>query len=342
MTAPRLTGARYGFLAALESAYGTAFTLADATHGILVADEPDVNVEYADDGQRKFNAPATGAKWRNTTKSGRFAKFTALADLAGFGAAYSASNLPLADALIRASGFARTVVVTGGSESVTYTPSPLNALASVTARVYRRGLQYDLRGGLATFKVGGETGTIPRATFDLQGVMDALPTDLTLPAITYAGPNAAAIVPPKAEALTLTMGTNVPTRVREFEFTADRPIVARRLDNSTGGHGGFNSGAGRSFMLRAVVEAQALATTSPWHTSTTLNPFQLAETAGLISTLSLNVGATQYNRWRLSATNAQLQDFSEVEDGPTGLFELRWELKPSSFTADDEVSFIFN
>lgn len=335
MSAPKLLG-RWGLLAKTEAAYGTPATLDPAKDGILVVERPDVTVAYAHDGARSGGAPGTIGGLKRVAKSGRHGTVTLAHEAAGAGAAYSATVFPSPHVLLRGAGFDAAFSTT----KWTYTPTAEGAgYAALTLEAYARGQKAALTGAYGQVKIEGETGAVPRWEFEYQGIMDALPTDIALPAITYG--DAQIVDPAKADAMTLTLGTFVPLRVKSFAFAMERGIGARALDNSTNRHGGFNPGGELSCTLEVVVEATALASASPYHTANTFNPYQLAE-LGTALAISLKVGGTANKRWTLTAPAAQLAADPDQDENNAALWGLSFELKPTTVTASDMVSLVFD
>lgn len=326
MSAPK-TLARYGVLAKLESTYGTFAAPSASTDGVVCVEKPSVATEYAHDGARAHPT------LKRAAKSGRFHTLTVPHEAAGPGTAYSASNLPSPHALMRMSGFDAAVTTTSGSEKVEYTPTaaPPNATyGSCSLEVYIRGQKYQLKGGYAELGIEIESGGIPKWSFEVNGVSQALPADAAVPAITYAGAQNAD--PAKAEALTLLIGSFSPARVKSASYKMTRGIAPRALDNTSGRHGGFTPGGAPTHTLTVVIESEALAS---------FNPYQLAELA-TGQTLSLVVGATQYKRWKISAANAVLTNTPEQDEDNTAMWSLEFQLAASAFMANDEVKITFD
>jgi hypothetical protein len=337
MSAPKLRNL-FGLMVKAETTYGTAVSLAGATDGILVTEIPDVKPEYVHDGSRNGRAVGMGPLKR-VNKSGRAAKVSVITEARGFGAAYSASNLPSIDRLLKAAGYGATVVTTGGAETVTYTPQAIagsgSAPTSLTLESYVNSQKYALAGVYADLMAGGSAGDIPKFEFPCSGIMSATETDAAVPAITYPS-----IDPPKAETMVLTLGLYTPLIVKDWQFALGRQLAPRAYDNTNARHGGFSPGD-ISPTLEVVVEMVALATVNPWNTATTINPRELAERASSLAA-SLIVGSVQYNKYKLSAPQAQLVDVEELEDGPTSEWRLKFLLPPSTPVALDSHNWLFN
>ena len=334
----------FALMAKLEATYGTAISLSAAADGVLLADFADVDFSaFLNDGSRG-RAPGGGTR-RRVKPSGRVGSMSLPFEAIGGGAAYSASVVPYAHTLFRASGLEATSSFTGGTEFYKYAPEVgPTGLDSVTAEYYEGGQKYQLVGGYGSLSCSVDGPDVPRWMCDLLGV-GTTPTDAALPTITGGYP-AATLLPPKAESVALTLGLFTAGIVRGFEFDYSRSHDAARKNINSGGHAGYTPG-GHSPTMKITVEQVALATVSPWSTSTTLNPYALKDDGQLI-VCSLAVGALQYNRWKIyagasaAALQAQVVDVQDAYDGPTRLWEITVEFKPSSLTLVDSFQIEFN
>lgn len=337
MSAPKLRNL-FGLMAKVETTYGVAVSLAGATDGILVTEIPDVKPEYVHDGSRNGRSVGMGPLKR-VNKSGRAAKLSVITEARGFGAAYSASNLPSVDRLMKAAGYGATVVTTGGLETVTYAPIAISgagsAPASLTLESYVNSQKYALAGVYADLMAGGAAGDIPKFEFPCSGIMTATETDAAVPAITYP-----TIDPPKAETMLLTIGLYTPLIVKDWQFALGRQLTPRAYDNTAARHGGFSPGDINP-TLEVVVEMVALATTNPWSTATTINLRELAERGSSIAA-SLVVGSAQYNKYKLAGAQAQVVDVEELEDGATSEWRIKMILPPSGPTVLDSHTWLYN
>lgn len=331
MSAPKLR-TQFGFMAKVESTYGTAVALAGATDGILPIEPPDVTLEYVHDGSRQGRSVGVGTIKR-VAKSGRSAKLTATVEAHGFGAAYSASNLPNVDRLLKAAGYGATVTVGAGTETVTYQPVA-SAFASLTAEAFVNAMKYALVGVYADLSASGQAGDIPKFEFPLSGIMPAVESDAAVPAITYPTPT-----PPKGESMLVTIGTYLPAIVKEWSFTLGRELNPRAYDNTNARHGGFSPGRINP-MMELVVEMTALQST-PFHNVSGLHARELAERGTQIA-CSLIIGSLQYNKYKLTGPQAQIVDVEEVEDGPTSQWRLKIEMPPAVSGGVDGHNWLFN
>jgi hypothetical protein len=332
---------KFGVLLAQETtsyASGTP-ALAAATDGFLVYQQPDVDIAYLNDGQREGVAAGNGsAELASVPASGR--KFsTELAHyFKGAGAAYTTSVRSSIDRVLQALGMSATLTSTPGSEKIDYALiSDHTAYKSLVGEVYTRGQKYSLKGGYVSKLVIEAKGLVcPKLTFSLAGIGTGLPTDATVPAITY---GLAAVKNPKATNIGLSLASGGQTfaagKVREFTLTLEREIVERANQNSaTDDHAGFALGE-YTVTLEALFEATALVTGSPFLSSTDVDPYRLYENASSIAVL-LGIGSTQYNRLKVSAPTAQFVTPPKSEaDGPVALWGVSLKCRPSDEVTDN-------
>src|SRR6266516_2921254 len=357
MTAPRTLN-QWGYAAKIEPTNGL-INAAGVGDGILLKMVPSVDVpQWLNPGDRGVTPGA--APRQNAPNSGRWGSYKLQAEGIGFGAAYSAGNKPHLDVLYQASGFSSTGSFTGGQENYLYAPQTQpTALTSVTSDVNLSGMLYRLYGAYADLSVASKGPEIPIWDFEMNGIMDPM-TDAAIPA--YSSYPAMANVPMKADAMTAKIGlfvagaNNTGLVLRSFGLKMGRSIKNHRANlaslGSSFGHAGFTP-AYRKTEIEMVVERVALATTTPWNTATTLNPYKLAEDAVPVL-LQLSVGAMQYKRWHIQtgtaltagapnpAAQAILTNVKDTADGPTATWTLTFECFASTYGASDEVSILYN
>ena len=352
MTAPK-TLISWGYAAKVESTYGTinAPTTAD---GILLKAIPTLDTPHWVNMGDRGQTPGGGGRL-SAAKSGRWGGYKVAAEGIGFGAAYSAGNKPQLDVLILASGFAGAGSFTGGQEYWQYSPvTQPTALTSVTSDVNLSGQLYRLFGAYADLEISAIGPTIPDWNFTINGAMDFV-TDAAIPA--YSSYPAIANLPMKADSITAKIGlwTGTTMVVRSFGLKMNRSITSQRANQVggfSGGMSGFTPGY-RNPQLEMVVERCTLATVSPWHTATTLNPYRLCEDSIPIL-VQISVGATQYKRWHIYSgigittgapnplAQAVLSDVKDTADGPTATWTLTFDLSPSTYGLSDDLAILYN
>ena len=323
----------FALLAKLEASYNAGGSVSPSTDGILLAELPQFQPSYANDGGRPA-PPATYGTQKRAKPSGRFGSFTAKLEPRGVGSAISSSNLPAFNALLRASGFDLTVDATPGSEKATYAPAgPASALASLVAEGYTRAQKWPLQAGYADFSASADGDTIPMFEFAIQALL-GLPTDVALPAVTYTSQEA--VDPPKSVgAGLLTLGNATGLILRKWGLKMGRQIGGRVNQNTAAGHAGFTPGR-HTPTLSLTVEATARAG-SPYTATSTLEPDLLYENATSLA-WAIQWGATQYNKFKLYGPAAQIMAApKDANDGATALWELELALNASSVSGSDSV-----
>lgn len=334
------TNVRWGCLAKVEAAYGTPEVLSAATDGVDLIEEPEVDPQYVHDGARHGKSPASHGGRKRVGRMARFAQPTLRMEPAGAGAAYSASVVPNAHTFLRAAGFLATLDSTAAAEKYTYTPHAVGAEESITLELYSRGEKHPLAGVYQQLTIDMDVPGIPIFEFSSNGLYSALPTDVAFPAITYP-----TVEPPKAEAVnfevTIGADTFVAGRIKKLMVPWNRNIAARALDNVTGLHGGFNVGAERIIECEAIIEAAPLTVGSPYLAAAGLNPFELMERASVMA-LGFTCGSVQYKRFSFAAATSQMIASPRQLEGSAAMWAVKFHCLPSTLTANDEMSLVFD
>ena len=330
----------YGLLLKLEPSYNGGGTVVVGTDGQGLLDPAEAEVSYLHDGARIAQAPGTGNSFRRLAPSGRDFKLRYRVEGRGAGVAYSASVFPPdAHVGLRASGHSVTTVVTGGVESQTYAPLSLNDATwpSAVGEAYARGQKYPFQAAYCDMSWEIEGPGTMVFEFPLSAIQTALPTDVAVPSITY---SALATTPPKAESMVWTFGNFTAGIVRNAKFSKGQTISGPRLNQNNQGHSGFSMG-GRNPTLEVTLEAVALTTADPWTAAGTFNPYGLRDTAKQIPVSMVLGPSGVYNRIKFNAALAQVVDVKEASDGPTALWTVTFECKPSSPILSDDYSLAF-
>jgi hypothetical protein len=318
----------YGVTGKLESSYAGGGTPSTSTDGILCAELPKLSLAYANDGSRAM-PPGTAGFQKRVAPSARTGEATIKMEPRGAGAAYGASVLPGVHTLMRVAGFDAAIVTTGGIEKVTYTPTPgPGSFASGAFWFYERGQLYPVSALYSDFELAFDGPSVPLMSFATKGIVLAAITDVAVPAITYGD---AAILPPKAVGIAFAHGAVTGLRVRGASFKLGREISPRLDVNASGGHAGFSIGR-RAPTLEVTIETPLIATIDP----------HVLWAAGSTAALTMTIGATQYNRYKLTAPAGQIVGVEELEDGPTALTKLTYQLNPSASNLNDEVAVVFD
>lgn len=313
-----------GILVKNESTYATDAAPA-ATDAIRFSAFPEVTLRYPFDGARELANGSFGSILR-TAPVARDATWAIKCEGKGRGAAYTSSAVEVPDVhrLLKACGLDATVTTTGGSEKWDYTPTATTAVpGSATIWGYTHGELIKTVGAYGNLKINGKGVGIPEWDFSLAAIAStAVPiTDLALPALTYTVPT---VVPASATGITLVLGNFTGAIVRSFEFDLGRTFDNRRLNlNSAIGHAGFTPGP-RNPSLKLRVEATTLQG-SPFHAAAAIDPYQLVSSGTSGLACSLQVGSTQYNRWKLVFGQVQVVEAVGVEEGEAFCWDLTVE-----------------
>ena len=322
---------QWGVLMKAEASYGAGVTVAAGTDGFLVMEQPDVGLLFAHEGTRRGTRGPMNQGIARVAKSGLHCNPTLIHEAAGFGAAYSASDLPSCHIPLVAAGLAATVVVTGGSETVTYAPG---TAVSLGCEIYTREQMYDITHGYCDMSIEADGPDVPVWLFPLWGVL-AQPTEVAVPSITSYN----VIVPPKSTGVTLNIGDYTAGVVRSWGFALNRQITPRLDSNAADGHAGFHLG-GIDPILTVVIEAEVFQA-SPFHAAAALNPYQLAAAATGLA-VSLTLGSVQYNKWTLAAAQAQMEVITDDADNDVATWELAFKCVPSAPHLLDGFSLLFD
>ena len=332
---------KYGVLLALEAAgYGNGGAVSAATDGFHVVDDPVVDAQYLLTGERNGRPAGTATgDHRRVQRFGRWLERELQHELRLPGVAYTASVVPSIYRILRMMGHSAVLTATGGAEKYTFTPTT-SALESGTGEIYTAGEKWPFKGAYCRrWEIGvGDGDTVPLCKFAMQGILD-LPTDVTVPAITYPLESADDL---KALGMVFTITTGGQTYqfiLRECVFSAERqiqPRLNRALAN--GVHAGFALGRWSSAEAQLVFEATAL-TGSPYVSSTAVDPYRLYDEATVLSA-AIQIGSAQYKRVKINGSTVQ---FGEVKTGKVGsikTIEATLLFHPSTSVADDPYSLV--
>lgn len=333
-----------GCLAKEEAVYGTAVAVAAATDGQLLQ-YPDKNVGvigeigYEYDGDFGPSLSELG-QVKRAAQSGRSFKVSLPMRAKGGAAAYSASVLPSIHRFLKSAGFTATLDAGIGTEKYTYAPTAAGTVpTSLTTEMYGRGEKWPVIGAVSELSIDFSSPAPPIWTFDMMGIMSALPTDAAVPAITYA---LTGVVPPLATSITLVFGnftTNAVLLGGKFKMGRVIEEGARVALSAAGAHLGYVTGMRRP-VLTLEIEATPLQGT-PFTAAAGVDPYQLKET-GQNFLASVQFGSTQYNRFKLVTPQAQVIDVRTGNRGPTATWEI--DIAPYNTTpqAVDDFTIVFD
>lgn len=294
-----------GLLAKIESSYGVDPTPTAGDDGIRGVGRiwGALSHEWAFPNMREEVVSNSLIGVAPGTPKGRLVNIDYTVQLMGAGAAYDSGTpvRPECDPLIMACGFARTHDDTGGSEKVTYDLADTGH-AGVTVYAYAGGKEFKVthcRGNMTWSPQAGGLGTIQ---FQLQGLLNAVAEDATVPSITYDS-----VVPPPAVSMGLAIvpdgGSSWTPRAAGLEITTGHTVT--RLDdvNSSDGIEGF-------FLARTEpsISMQARAVDLSDY------PVYARAADRTVQTIDLTLGSTQYNRVKLDVELAYLSGDPQPAD----------------------------
>lgn len=306
-------------LAKVESTYNTDPTPTAADDAVLVE-----NPSWSDSGLRMVDRPAVTANidTKQQIYAGSLKQVTFDVELKGAGSAYSASNLPEIDALMRACGYSSTVDTTPSSETVTYEPVSTGH-ESCTIYYYQDGTRHILTGCRGNVSFSLETGNIGRASFTMTGHFSAT-TDTALPSPTYL--------------------STVPPAIIGGAFTIDSyaaTIAALSFDmgNTIATPPDFNAADGYSEVY--ITKRDVNGSFDPEAELVATEAFEANFRAG--SSMALvtgDIGSTQYNQYHLSMPAVYYRSIAPGDRDGVRIFDMGFGAAISS--GDDEVTIVFD
>ena len=219
---------------------------------------------------------------------------------------------------------------TAAAEKYTYTTqADPAAMDSITGWVYERGQLFKAVGAYAENMLISVDGPgIPSWEFPIKGIGSVLPTDISLPAITYPS---ASNLPPKFENVALSVNSITDLVLRSFSFDLGRELSPRADGNSATGHAGFQPGR-RSPTLELVIESDALSN---------FNPYTLREGTTLIP-ITFGWGSVQYKKLDFSMPNCRIMSVSEDEDGSAAIWTIQFQISVSDYASSDDIVITFD
>lgn len=304
--------------AKVEGVEGTAEALTAAEGGVLAID-PKVDVDM--DRYERNAAKASIGKLASLVGS-RKASLSFKAEVAGAGAAYSASVLPKIDTYLMACGFARTLVTTGGSESVTYAPASTGD-SSITLGCYEDGVIKSIKGARGdSCKIVSKVGEPVIMEFVFTGVWNGL-LDGAMLAPTY-GP-----VPP----VFLSAG-----------FTVDSyaaVISAINIDIANTTHLRDSANAAEGYLSNVITERKITGDMDPEMVLKATRDWYGKWLAGAAGALNIGyIGSTQYNKFKI--TGPALVPTKVSDDDAEGQVIAGHTFEMAETTGDNEISILFD
>lgn len=306
-------------LAKIESVYNTDPTPSASTDAVLVEDP-----SWSHEGLRMIERAPVQASLatKKHLYAGSLKQVTFAMEMKGSGAAYSASVAPEMDVLLRACGFGRTLVTTGGSESITYEPAS-SGHESCTIYYFQDGIRHVLTGCRGNVSFNCEVGGRGMANFVMTGHSSA-PTDVALPSPTYDS-----TVPSPFINGAFTIGGYAAV-IDGLAFGPSNTIATPPDLNEADGYS-------RVYITKRDVNGSF----SPEMTSVATEAFEAKLRSGASMALTTGIiGDTQYNRYTISMPAVSYRDASPGDRDGVRIYELPFGAAESS--GDDEVAILFN
>lgn len=239
-----------------------------------------------------------------------------------------AGGFPWFAPFLKACGLAEVAagtVTSGQTGSWTYTPVS-TSFKSCTTWIYADGILHKIGGCLGTFSLDLKAGEAPDLSFDLQGFLAAEPAGNTAnPSPVTLPTNNMKIV----ESLGMTIGSYTPV-ARSVKFTQGMGRTERGDVNSPSGFKGIHLPS-RQGMLELQIEREI--------DTTTMNFYNLQKTASVANAISFTHGADSQSAILFSATQPQLLDITEGDDGGIATWNLKYMI--GNTTADSDFSLAF-
>lgn len=315
----------------IETTSGTDSVPTLAANAVSLIGVPSLNLGYLERGKRGDVVTGILGNVDRAAPAGRNVSIDLKLEVKGFGAAYSAVNLPEVDVLLRGAGLSQAVVTTGGSESVTYKTLD-DQMETFTLYAWTANKLWRLVGCVAKPKLSGTA--LQRGIWDFS-VQGKLVTD---PATTaFAAPTLNQTVPPlfhsgAAQIGLWTTAVAEPLIIKSAELDFGTTVSERSSAGAADGIIGWII-SDRNARLKMAVEQVTLATFDPYAASK-------QNSSGAIDTKAqYQYGTVQYNRlkvfsgrWALEApTHADVNNLSGWDlqgdlvlgTEPVGLRELR-------------------
>lgn len=252
----------------------------------------------------------------------QLAKLSFRVEMKGAGAAYSVSVQPALGIFLRGCGFAETIVTTVGVETAAYDPASTGH-KSLTIGLYEDGVIKTLYGAKGNVKFSGKAGEPLYADFDFSGVYDSV-ADAALPAPTPEGTN-----PPMFLSSTLTVAA----------YAAIIESINIDMANALQLRSDVTKAAG--YFSAVIVGREPNGSFDPEMVTVAVHNFFNIWKAGTTGALVIgDVGATQYNKVKITAPKLQYRKVSDADRGGIAVADTSFLLAASA--GDDEIKILFS
>lgn len=312
---------RQVILAKVESTYNTDPTPVASTDAVL-CEEVSKSHESARMIERKVVRPSLGQLQQ--VFGDTLMQISMNVELKGSGSAYSASNRPELDPLLRACGFSSTVDTTTGSETVTYVPvSDNSSHESVTIYAYIDGKLQKLTGCRGTVSFKMEAGQKGMASFTMTGHV-ATPTDVSL-----VDPTFNSTLPPAVLGAAFTVDS-YSAIISQLTLDINNKITMPPSVNASDGFGELQ-----------IAERDIAGNFDPEQVLVATEAFDANWRSGKSMVLNTgDIGSTQYNKYSFALPGVYYRNVGFADRDGIASHELDFGALESS--GDDEATLLFD
>lgn len=275
----------YAIAAKIHAVIGTDPVPTFAANAIRVIGQPELTINYLEEGDRADEQHAGMGAAGQGEKVGRWGQIDVSVAIKGGGADYSAgANKPEWDALLRAAGFSATVSGGAGVGKIEYTTLDAGVFERVALYCQSANKLYKLIDCVAIPKLSAEAAKRGVFTFTVIGRMVTDPAENV-----FAGQTLLNLAAPAFHSQAVTIGAYTAQGVRKLDIdfgTAHSPLPSA---GATDGLDGFEI-TDRDIKLGMEIKVVPLAT---------FNPYVLSKQAwpgGTDTKVNFQIGATQFNR----------------------------------------------
>lgn len=317
-------------LAKVESTYNTDATPTAGSDAVQVVERffSDTNISHLQDNELDGMGTGFGRPGGQSPVSvGQFADFQLTVPLKGLSSAFTSSNVPEADALLRAASLNQSVTTTSGSEKVNYTPQD-SGFESATIYLYAGNKEYKLTGCIATVQFVFNAGEIPQAQFQINGLVSAI-NEAGIPgSLSYA---AGSVAPPVVTGAGFTVNGFDPDDFTAFDVDLQTQVSERPGGNASDGHAGYWP-TDVDPMASASYETSALGT----H-----DPYDLRKQGTEFSWDLGPIGSSQYNKVKISGPAGRFNQVDHNTNNDLTYFDVGWICRHTDITSRDALDLEF-
>jgi hypothetical protein len=304
--------------AKIETTEGTKETITGTESKILPFNprfDPDINMNKRNP-VRPYLSPVADVP------GARLARLSFRVEMKGAGSAYSTSVKPAIGEFLRGCGFAETIVTTIGSEKATYDPASTGH-KSLTLALYEDGVVKTLYGARGNVKFSAKNGEQLYADFDFLGVYDSV-ADAALPVPTYESTD-----PPVFLNSTITVAAYAAI-IESINIDMANALQIRSDASKASG-----------YLSTIITGREPNGSFDPEMVTVATHDFYGRWRAGTTGALVIgDVGATQYNRVKITAPKLQYRKVSDSDRGGIAIADTSFLLAASA--GDDEIKITFS